>query len=214
MSPENVPLAPLVTTPPPALNEFDSIHSGGGETEVSTTALKKSRGGARVPLFEGDTYYLPVNRLLELDHSGIPVLAPPILQYGVRQGWSTEALLKQASIGQFNTAVRYWFKGQNLSRQSVLEGAAVIVEWYEALMEDRPRRNTAVNMTTVPDIISRLSVSRSRRGGSSNSRKRATSSHSQNRKRSKPKRTVEDEDDDDEDELSRLRPHQPRGEII
>jgi len=63
-------------------------------------------------------------------------------------------MLKQACIGQYNTAVRYWFKGLNLSRQSVLEGAAVIVEWYEALQENRARRNTMIgNMQKVPHLL-------------------------------------------------------------
>lgn len=149
-----------------------------------------------MPVFEGETYQFPVERLLELDNSGIPTLATPILGYGVKQGWSTEALLKQASIGQFNTAVRYWFKGQNLSRQSVLEGASVIVEWYEALQEDRPRRNTSVDMTVVPELLAKISASRSRKGHGA-SRKRSTAVAG--RKRVRQKRASDDDDDDEQE---------------
>ena len=147
--------------------------------------VKKSRGGTRVPIFEGECYQVPVDKLLDLDPSGIPVLATPILQYGMKRGWSTEALLKQASIGQFNTAVRYWFKGQNLTRQSVLEGAAVIVEWFEALQQGRARRNTTVDMSRVPELVKKITNSKSRRSNSSTNKRKNIPVHAHAKKRAK-----------------------------
>jgi hypothetical protein len=125
------------------------------QAPVPETTEKPVRAPARVPIFEGDAYEFPTHRLLELDPSGIPALATPILEFAKENGWSIEAMLKRASIGQYNTAVRYWFRGENLFRLSVLEAAAVIVEWYEALQEGRGRRNTTINVAEVNEISSR-----------------------------------------------------------
>lgn len=168
----------------PSLPHADLQFAGDLTLSPQATA-KRSRGGVRVPMFDGEPFEFPVDRLLALDASGIPVLATPILKYGANQGWSIEALLKQASIGQFNTAVRYWFKGLNLSRQSVLEGAAVIVEWYEARQEGRARRNTIINMRTVPLILQKLATS-SKTRKLSGKRRSVSSTTSSSTKRSKP----------------------------
>jgi len=71
------------------------------------------------------------SRILEVDSRGIPILSPPILEHGKRLGMTIEAILKAAEMGRLSTAVRSWFKGENLSRPSVLEGASLLVKWYE-----------------------------------------------------------------------------------
>jgi len=158
-----------IETPTGSPIDFISIETPtGSPIDFYTNSLspKKPRVAVRVPIFDGEPYDFPVERLLALDASGIPSLAVPILDYGNKNGWSIEALLKKAIIGQYNTAVRYWFKGQNLSRQSVLEGAAVLVEWYESELQSRPRRNVTVDVSQVPEYMKKIAqTSKSKRVG-------------------------------------------------